>query len=79
MTEIVGRFPMLLPICRDCGEPGLHGKTDECIQTLQAALIAVVRRVGLPVVASAEPERDYRGRAPQWLRRDRCDLPKTIL
>lgn len=27
-----------LPTCRICGEPGLHGTTDECIKTLKAAI-----------------------------------------
>lgn len=29
---------MKLPICTYCGEPGMHGTIDECIDTLKKAI-----------------------------------------
>lgn len=59
------------PICPACGERGLHGSSDGCLETLRAAIAQYARRPETPLVGAR------RTRSPQFLRRDRCDLPPT--
>lgn len=73
MSELVVRFPMQLPICPQCGEPGLHKDGAACVVELANAIRIAREQAPIAVVEAGR----VKGRTPQWLRRDRCDLPKT--
>jgi hypothetical protein len=64
----------LCPICPYCEERGLHATVDACIQALQLAI-----RLAREHAPIAGLEDRARGPAPQFLRRDRCDLPSCDL
>jgi hypothetical protein len=79
MTAIVSRFPPALPICRWCGEPGLHGTTAACLLALRAAIARLKARPTVAQPIRAPRDRATRTRSSYYLRRDRCDLPKTAI
>jgi hypothetical protein len=73
MTAIVVRFPLVLPICPQCGEPGFHAESEACRRALARAIRIVTEQAPIAVVEACVARRR---RSPQFLRRDRCDLPK---
>ena len=79
MPAIRSRFPPTLPICRWCGQPGLHGTTAECLVALRAVIdrLKTTPMVAQPIRKSRPSS--TRTRSAYYLRRDRCDLPKTTI
>ena len=56
-----------LPICPYCHEPGLHMNSAACIAYLQGEIFKLR--------PTRDRTRDVPQRSPQFLRRDRADLP----
>jgi len=64
------KFQIVTVVCPQCGATGFHKDVDQCLEALQKAID--VRR------GTFDPPTTIRRRpSPQYLRRDRCDVPKT--